>query len=127
MGWIYAWCRYVNRRHMGKSIYHLYYHDCASSISSGQYFWHWYSCFSLPSYCSNTGTSLIPWPFLFLLPFHTSSAHKSHVIQEWAVGAITSTPSTPHHVNHSSVKCISLLIYCTDSSHISCVLNTIFW
>jgi len=127
MGWIYAWCRYVNWQHMCKSIHHLHYRDCASSRSSGQYVWDWYSCFSLPSYCSNTVTSLIPYPFLFLLPFHTLSAHKSQVIQEQAVSAITGIPSTPHRVNNSSLECISMPIYYTDSSHISCVRNTIFW
>ena len=126
VGWIYPWRRYVNRQHMCKSIYHLLYRDCASCRSSSQYVWDWYSCLSLPSYCSNTGAILIPCPFLFLLPFHTSSAHKSQVIQKQAVDAITRIPSTPHRVNHSSLECISLLIYYTDSSHISCVLNTIF-
>lgn len=77
MGWIYARCRYVNRQHMGKSIYHLHYRDCASSRSSSQYVWHWYSCFSLPSYCSNTSTTLIPCPFLFLLLFHTISTQTA--------------------------------------------------
>jgi len=94
-----------------QNVYHLHYRDCASSRSSGQYVWDWYSCFSLPSYCSNTGASLIPCPFLFLLPFHTSSAHKSQIIQKQAVGAITSIPSTSHHVNHSSLECIRLLMY----------------
>ena len=75
--------------------------------------------------------TVIPVPASYPAPsfffcFSTPSAHKSQVIQEQAVGAITSTPSTQHHLNHSCLDCISLLIYCTDSSHISCVLNTIF-
>jgi hypothetical protein len=76
MGWTYAWCRYVNQRCMCKSIYHLHYRDCASSRSSGQYVWDWYSCFSLPSYCSNTGT--LPFPFSSAFPHFISTQIASY-------------------------------------------------